>query len=56
MADKSFNAFEMAQKQFDHVADQLNLDQATRDMLRWPLRDITSASRPDGRRIGEGVP
>jgi glutamate dehydrogenase (NAD(P)+) len=39
MADKSFNAFEMAQKQFDHVADQLNLDQATRDLLRWPLRE-----------------
>jgi glutamate dehydrogenase (NAD(P)+) len=30
----------MAQQQFDHVADQLNLDQPTRDLLRWPLREF----------------
>jgi glutamate dehydrogenase (NAD(P)+) len=33
------NAFEMAQKQFDHVADLLNLDKPVREMLRWPLRE-----------------
>jgi len=39
MAVKGFNAFEMAQKQFDSVADLLELDQATRDLLRQPLRE-----------------
>jgi glutamate dehydrogenase len=39
MADKSFNAFKMAQQQFDSVADKLDLDQATRDLLRNPLRE-----------------
>ncbi|MCD6374988.1 MAG: Glu/Leu/Phe/Val dehydrogenase [Caldisericaceae bacterium] len=39
MADKSFNAFEMAQKQFDKVADLIGLDQATRNLLRNPLRE-----------------
>jgi glutamate dehydrogenase len=39
MADKSYNAFQMAQAQFDKVADQLNLDQATRDLLRTNLRE-----------------
>jgi glutamate dehydrogenase (NAD(P)+) len=37
--DKSFNAFEMAQTQFDKVADMLNLDQGTRDLLRNPFRE-----------------
>ncbi len=41
MASKSFNAFEMAQSQFDHTADQLGLDQPTRDLLRFPLREYT---------------
>jgi glutamate dehydrogenase (NAD(P)+) len=40
VATPHFNAFEMAQRQFDHVADQLNLDQPTRDLLRWPLREF----------------
>lgn len=39
MSDKSFNPFEMAQKQFDKVADILDLDQATRDLLRYPMRE-----------------
>jgi glutamate dehydrogenase (NAD(P)+) len=39
MADKSFNAFKMAQDQFDKVADYLGLDQATRDFLRNPMRE-----------------
>lgn len=34
MSDNSFNAFKMAQQQFDAIAEQLNLDQATRDLLR----------------------
>ena len=32
MADRPFNAFEMAQKQFDAAADILGLDEATRDL------------------------
>jgi len=39
VANKHFNPFEMAQRQFDHVADLLNLDQATRELLRWPQRE-----------------
>ncbi|HPL13816.1 MAG TPA: Glu/Leu/Phe/Val dehydrogenase [Candidatus Aminicenantes bacterium] len=37
--EKPFNAFEMAQKQFDAAADKLGLDQATRELLRNPLRE-----------------
>ncbi len=33
------NAFEMAQQQFDHVAEMLNLDPQVREMLRWPMRE-----------------
>lgn len=33
------NAFEMAQAQFDQVADKLQLDQEVREILRWPLRE-----------------
>ncbi len=40
---KAFNAFEMAQAQFDKVADILGLDQPTRDLLRWPLREYSFA-------------
>jgi len=39
MADKKFNAFDMAQAQFDKVAEVLNLDEATKDLLRTPLRE-----------------
>jgi glutamate dehydrogenase (NAD(P)+) len=39
MATKAFNSFEMAQAQFDHVARMLGLDQATRDLLRFPQRE-----------------
>jgi len=39
MAEKNFNAFKMAQEQFDGVADKLGLDQGTRDLLRSPLRE-----------------
>jgi len=34
------NAFEMAQRQFDHVADLLKLDPQVREILRWPLREF----------------
>ncbi|HEY3296420.1 MAG TPA: Glu/Leu/Phe/Val dehydrogenase [bacterium] len=40
MAGKSFNPFEMAQTQFDNVADILELDGGTRDLLRQPLREF----------------
>lgn len=34
------NAFEMAQRQFDHVAELLKLDSQVREILRWPLREF----------------
>ena len=37
---KQINAFHMAQQQFDHVADMLNLDPQVREMLRWPMREF----------------
>jgi glutamate dehydrogenase len=39
MAEK-FNEFEMAQKQFDAVAKQLNLDPQIAEVLRWPMREF----------------
>jgi glutamate dehydrogenase len=39
MSDTAFNPFEMAQRQFDAVADKLELDEATRALLREPLRE-----------------
>jgi len=38
---KTINAFEMAQKQFDHVADLLNLDPEIAEVLRWPAREFS---------------
>ena len=40
MAEK-FNEFEMAQKQFDHVAKLLNLDPQVAEVLRWPMREYS---------------
>ena len=40
---KAFNPFEMAQAQFDKVANIVNLDQPTRDLLRYPLREFSFA-------------
>jgi len=37
--EKSFNAFKMAQDQFDAVADKLDLNEASRDLLRTPMRE-----------------
>ena len=35
----STNAFEMAQRQFDHVAGLLKLDPQVSEVLRWPARE-----------------
>ncbi len=35
----NYNAFKMAQEQFDKVADILELDEATRELLRNPMRE-----------------
>lgn len=43
MAIQGVNPFEMAQAQFDRVAAQLDLDAATRELLRWPLREYSFA-------------
>ncbi len=39
MSAKSYNPFEMAQTQFDKVADLLDLDSGTRELLRDPMRE-----------------
>jgi glutamate dehydrogenase (NAD(P)+) len=40
---RGFNAFENAQAQFDHAADILSLDSATRELLRYPMREYSFA-------------
>ena len=40
MANQTYNPFENAQTQFDRVAEMLELDQATRDLLRQPRQEI----------------
>lgn len=37
----AFNPFEMAQKQFDSVAEKLGLSQSIRELLRVPMREFT---------------
>ena len=37
--NETTNAFQMAQQQFDHVAEQLRLDPQVREYLRWPMRE-----------------
>ncbi|MGF7145613.1 glutamate dehydrogenase (NAD(P)+) [Anaerotaenia torta] len=39
MGQNSYNPYETAQLQFDNVADKLDLDQATRQLLRQPSRE-----------------
>ena len=39
MATKGFNAYKMAQEQFDRIAEKLELEEATRDLLRTPMRE-----------------
>lgn len=38
---EQINAFEMAQEQFDHVAELLNLDPQISEVLRWPMREFS---------------
>ncbi len=38
---EQINAFEMAQKQFDHVAELLDLDPQIAEVLRWPAREFS---------------
>ena len=40
MNGKQYNPFEIAQNQFDRIADLLDLDQSVRDLLRVPLREF----------------
>ncbi len=44
MSDKvvvqELNPFAIAQRQFDEAADFLKLDRATRELLRWPMREF----------------
>lgn len=40
MANQAFNPFEMAQAQFDAVADMLGLSASTKSILRYPLREF----------------
>jgi len=37
---EQINAFQMAQRQFDGVAKQLNLDPQVAEILRWPAREF----------------
>lgn len=37
---EEMNPFELAQAQFDQVAEQMGLESAVRAMLRWPLREF----------------
>jgi len=39
MVQKGFNAYKMAQEQFEKVAEMLELDQTTRDLLKTPMRE-----------------
>jgi glutamate dehydrogenase (NAD(P)+) len=43
MATRPYNSFEIAQAQFDKVAALLSLDEASRELLRWPLREYAFA-------------
>ncbi|MEN6437920.1 MAG: Glu/Leu/Phe/Val dehydrogenase [Syntrophobacter sp.] len=37
---EQFNPFTIAQQQIDRAAEKLGLDGATRELLRWPMREI----------------
>ena len=40
MKAEPFNPFTIAQQQIDQAAEKLELDQATRELLRWPMKEI----------------
>ncbi len=53
---ETINAFQMAQSQFDHVAEQLNLDPQVAEILRWPPREFNfQHPRAHGRWLAAGV-
>ncbi|MGC9398581.1 MAG: Glu/Leu/Phe/Val family dehydrogenase [Anaerolineae bacterium] len=37
---EELNPFKMAQAQFDQVAEEMGLEEAVRNMLRWPMREF----------------
>jgi glutamate dehydrogenase (NAD(P)+) len=39
VSDKAYNFFQITQRQFDRIADHLELDRATRELLRVPMRE-----------------
>ena len=39
MSKLTYNAYEEAQSQFDQVAEKIELDEATRQLLRQPMRE-----------------
>lgn len=39
MSKETYNAYENAQRQFDQVAEKIGLDEATRELLRQPMRE-----------------
>jgi glutamate dehydrogenase (NAD(P)+) len=43
LATRPYNSFEIAQMQFDKVAELLGLETGTRELLRWPLREYSFA-------------
>jgi glutamate dehydrogenase len=43
MAYKPYNSFAIAQAQFDRAAEILRLEEATRDLLRYPIREYAFA-------------
>ena len=43
LLQRPYNSFEIAQAQFDRVAALIGLDEATRELLRWPLREHSFA-------------
>jgi glutamate dehydrogenase (NAD(P)+) len=38
--DDKFNPFRIAQQQLDEAAEKLGLDEATHELLRWPMHEI----------------
>ena len=46
MVTKGVNPYEMAQAQFDKVAAILDLDPATRELLRQPMREYSFSIPP----------
>jgi glutamate dehydrogenase len=40
---RAYNSYEMAQSQFDRIADMLGLEQGARDLLREPVREYSFA-------------